>query len=215
MYFKRQIFVVKAILVCSLLVMLNGCTASIDSNLPEGSKLRTSEAKPVKNGDPNADQVTSPIYNEGAEADFPFFTTIEEMEGRAMAVVVGEIVDYGGIQEVQLSDDLSMSYHIYTLKIHKSLKGVLDREQKILLKVLAGDPGADASKLLNDKHRSYLLYLDIYDDSPATLLSPAQAVIAWNPSDGILYTDTARTYIEKKIANGLSAQEVISIFDQK
>ena len=154
MYFKKQIIVVKAILVCSLLVLISGCTALIDSNLPEGSNPRTSDANPVNNGGPNADQMTSSIYNDGAEADFPFFNTIEEMEGRAMAVVIGEIVDYGDIQEVQLSEDLSMSYHIYTLKILKSQKGVKDSGEKILLKVLARELEADATKLLNDKQRS-------------------------------------------------------------
>lgn len=212
MNIRRFLFSGRVMLICFSILLITGCTTSIDSRYTDVYKLQISDELTIKHPEFNIEQINK-IHNEGVEADFPFFATMEEMEERAMAVVVGEIVDYLGIQEVKLTEDFSMSYHIYAIRIHESLKGMLDPEQKILLKVLAGDVAEDASKLLHAQHRSYLLYLDIYSDSPATLISPAQALIAWDPAIGILYTDTARTFIESGSAKGLSAQAARSLFD--
>ncbi len=177
---------------------VTGCARS-EKDLPDHS-------------DPNTNLSDVQEDNGEGGVDFPFFKSFQVMDEQAEVIVTGTLSNYLGIHAVELSDELSLDYHIYEISVGKSLKGEYDSGDVFKLKVLASEPGAGAANLLQKDYQTYLFYLSIYDDSPATLLSPDQAIVAVDSLGDIHYTQMAHRYIQEGEATGLSEEAMASIF---
>ncbi len=103
---------------------------------------------------------------QGSVADYPWYETSEELVASADAVVLGEIV---AEREDRFEGN---SYRVVTVSVEWDGKGAHASGAEVEVKLLAGSgPAADPPLELNGR---YILFIEEYDDVPASLLNPWQ-----------------------------------------
>lgn len=150
------------------------------------------------------------------KADYPAYDSLESLVDTADTIVEGKVIGYrysrlNISQDIQLDnerhnpggekDNGTIPYTVYTVEIMKTYKGILNEKDEIQVKTLGGIIGnteyvlsSDDTKL--EKGKSYLLFLETYLDSPASLLNPTQASYEYD-LDGSIITNKQGTQTEQ------------------
>jgi hypothetical protein len=144
------------------------------------------------------ENITRVVYT----ADYPFYSSIEELAGMAGLVIKGtvesqKVVELNDvISDEYLSDDpvanpggkdvdqSTSVYTVYTIRVIDCYKGCDDVQETVEVKEWGGDFNgvtyefADAVRF--QKNKTYIMFLAVYPDSPSMLLNPMQAAYAEN-----------------------------------
>jgi len=113
-------------------------------------------------------------------ADWPAYESLDALYGRADLVVQGAIAGPGKAQELKTGGDAADTtvYTVVDLTVVRVFKGSAKNGQKIQIKQLGGTfkgvdyRAGDMPYLAQGK--TYVLFLETYPDSPASLLNPQQ-----------------------------------------
>ncbi|GGM15781.1 hypothetical protein GCM10007977_016230 [Dactylosporangium sucinum] len=104
-------------------------------------------------------------------ADYPMYDSIQMLHERATLVVVGSVLS----ASVRSLD--GMVHTVYRVQVDRRFKGTsaASIEVKQLGGALGGTVYAEAGGIALRTGTRYVLFLETYPDSPASLLNPAQA----------------------------------------
>jgi hypothetical protein len=114
------------------------------------------------------------------QADWPTYENVDALYDRADLVVQGALAGPGKVQELNIGGDSSETtvYPVVELTAARVFKGSATSGQKIQLKQLGGRlKGVDhraGDMVYLAQGKTYLLFLQTYPDSPASLLNPQQ-----------------------------------------
>lgn len=136
-------------------------------------------------------------------ADYPNYTSISSMSDRADTVIRGTVIE----KRVEAIDDRSKVsknsedlissaneeytpniYTVYTLKVNESFKGKYQEGDKIEVKEFGGQLG-DTNYLNKEsvgmgQSEDYVMFLETYEDTPASLLNPVQSLYLFKENGG-------------------------------
>jgi hypothetical protein len=105
-------------------------------------------------------------------ADYPWYTDAEALYAAADLVVVGT-PDDGERRDVTISSDGdTMAHQVFTVTVSQVFKGDAVPGTSVAVKQLPGDASADDTGLVGGAPA--LLFLQVYDDVPASPLNSAQ-----------------------------------------
>lgn len=129
-------------------------------------------------------------------ADYPKYDNLDNLIDRADTVILGKIVDMryeelNVAEQPKINDELNNPggeldetkdvYTVYDVKIVETYKGGMSTNEIIKVKQLGGVIG-NTEYVLEDyensnleNNREYILFLETYENSPASLLNPIQA----------------------------------------
>lgn len=128
-------------------------------------------------------------------ADYPIYDSLEELAGKADTIIKGKITGFTykdlNVTEESQSDDERLNpggekdnsvipYTVFTVEIEEVYKGTVREKDTIQIKTLGGIAG-DTEYFLEDsgetgleEGKKYVLFLETYSNSPASLLNPIQ-----------------------------------------
>ncbi|MET7394648.1 hypothetical protein ABZS66_14265 [Dactylosporangium sp. NPDC005572] len=105
------------------------------------------------------------------QADYPMYDSVRMLHERATLVVAGQVLP-GAVRSI---DDLV--YTVYRVQVERRFKGT--SAETIEVKQIGGTVGGtvyvEAGGIPLRTGTRYVLFLETYPDSPASLLNPAQA----------------------------------------
>lgn len=84
-----------------------------------------------------------------------------------------------------------MKLRLSDLKVERSIVGDLTEQATFYLKLMTGDSDTEALKLLEADYPAYVMFLNLYDESPATLLTPGQGIIGIDEDNQLHYSQIA------------------------
>lgn len=170
---KKLTYTLSTIGIISTL-MLAGCGAKETAAIPQQSK-------------------NTVLYS----ASYPTYTNVEELIGRSNLIIEGTIID-SNFETINItqnptdpSDEKSnpgigaheqmlTPYTVYDVEVHKVYKGNVAAKDIIQVKQLGGED-ANNIYVLEDslklkKQDKVIMFLETYDNAPASLLNPIQAL---------------------------------------
>ncbi|HBU81671.1 MAG TPA: hypothetical protein DEF35_08540 [Paenibacillus sp.] len=142
-----------------------------------------------------------------ASEDFPNYSSIGDLSERANTIVRGSViqtrvealndmVQAPAVNESALDEELNPGgedivpfekiYTIYTIKVAESFKGIHTAGDTIEVKQLGGQLGN--TEIINDDNikfiptKDYVLFLETYEDTPASLLNSVQSLYVIKPA---------------------------------
>lgn len=133
------------------------------------------------------------------DRDYPHYSSIDDLSQKADIVIEGAVVN-SRVEElehvIEPSDKSEKSnpggnvpsskrvYTIYTVEVSDSFKGNINSGETIEVKETGGE-GKGAIYVSNDSielkmNKKYIMFLNTYDNSPATLLNPIQSLYTYD-----------------------------------
>lgn len=105
-------------------------------------------------------------------ADYPWYTDAEALYAAADLVIIGT-PDDGERRDVQISSDGdTMTHQVFTVTVSQVFKGDAAPGASVAVKQLPAEASADDTGLVGGAPA--LLFLEVYDDVPASPLNPTQ-----------------------------------------
>ena len=116
------------------------------------------------------------------DASYPWYNDIDSLV-RAADLIAEGIVTNSRVESIYLSNNKEESpiiYTVYNIKITRVYKGSTQHKESFEVKQLGGED-ATTAYIANDvtplkSQSSYLFFLEVYDDAPASLLNPIQGL---------------------------------------
>jgi hypothetical protein len=146
-------------------------------------------------------------------ADYPKYDSLENLVDKADTIIKGKITGFtytelNVAQENQSDNELlnpggekdssTIPYTVYDVEIEKTYKGTVKEKDTIQIKTLGGIIGdteyvlEDSSDTGLEEGKQYVLFLETYSDSPASLLNPAQASYEYEDDGNIITNQQGR-----------------------
>ena len=136
-------------------------------------------------------------YNQGVSIDYPFYKDIHDMVSESDDILLVENIRDTGVQNLSIGKETSHDYHVFECDVVNSNKGQVSKGT-FKFKVIAGEQGDEMSNLLSNEAHQAVLFVKIYEDSPASLLNPTQGAIGLNKNESFIYTQTMDQHIHKE-----------------
>ena len=136
-------------------------------------------------------------YNQGVSIDYPFYKDIPDMVSESDDILLVENIRDTGIQNLSIGKETSHDYHVFECDVLNSNKGRVPTGN-FTFKVIAGEQGDEMSNLLSKEAHQAVLFVKLYEDSPASLLNPTQGAIGLNKNESFIYTQTMNQHIHKE-----------------
>ena len=142
-----------------------------------------------------------------ASEDFPNYSSINDLSDRADTIIKGNVIQTrvealnDRVQASEADQELAQSaelnacyddpasakiYTIHTIQVAESYKGTFAAGDTIEVKQLGGQ--LDNTEIINDDHvsliptKDYVLFLETYEDTPASLLNSIQSLYVIKPA---------------------------------
>jgi len=120
--------------------------------------------------------------------DWPSYDSLDVLYDRADLVVQGVLAGSSTVRKLDIGDGTTMVYTVADVTVAVVFKGSANTGQTVAVKQLGGrldgvDYRAEAESYLSPG-QTYLLFLETYEDSPASLLNPWQAQYVVDGSGG-------------------------------
>jgi hypothetical protein len=144
---------------------------------------------------PAASTTNAPVTIIASE-DYPSYGSVDALSERADTIVKGNVIqtrvqalnDMAQASSSSLNEQVSFDkiYTIYTVQVTDSYKGRYSAGDQIEVKQLGGQLGNteivndDSVKLMPTK--DYVLFLETYEDTPASLLNTVQSLYVIKPA---------------------------------
>lgn len=136
-------------------------------------------------------------YNEGLAIAYPFFKDIRDMVFESDDILLVENIRDTGVHNLSIGKETSHDYHVFECDVINSNKDQVSKGT-FTFKVIAGEQGNEMSNLLSKEVHQAVLFVKLYEDSPASLLNPTQGAIGINKNQSFIYTRTMNQHIQKE-----------------
>lgn len=136
-------------------------------------------------------------YNQGVSIEYPFYKDIPDMVSESDDILLVENIRDTGVQNLSIGKETSHDYHVFECDVLNSNKGQVPKGS-FTFKVIAGEQGEEMSNFLSKEVHRAVLFVKLYDDSPASLLNPIQGAIGLNQNESFIYTQTMDQHIQKE-----------------
>lgn len=120
--------------------------------------------------------------------DWPSYDSLDVLYDRADLVVRGTLAGPSTVRKLDIGDGTTMVFTVADVTVGEVFKGSATTGQTVAVKQMGGrldgvDYRSDAESYLSPG-QTYLLFLETYKDSPASLLNPWQAQYVADASGG-------------------------------
>lgn len=148
-----------------------------------------------------------------SKADYPAFSTLPELVEHTQTIVAGNIIGKPQRKEIDIGDgDIYIdTYYVYEFKISEVLKGKVNEGEQIEIKIQKRNQ--DNKALLRLKmDKEYVLFIETYPDSPASLINPYQGQLLID-KQGFIVADVQNSIFnpEQKITLDELLKEIANI----
>ncbi len=180
-------------------------------------------------------QITTTTKKVMISADYPRYNSLENLVDKADTIINGKVIGFTyselNITQENQSDDeyfnpggekdnSTIPYTVFTVEIEKTYKGNVRENDTIQIKTLGGIVGNTEYVLEStedtrlEEGKKYVLFLETYDDSPASLLNPTQASYEYDADDNSITNQQGKQAAQNEISFNMEDLDKIIISNE-